>query len=178
DGTNVFELIIVRLPGGIGTAYLFDDVEVGSEIPLRGPQGVFVLPDKIEKDLFFICTGTGIAPFRSMVEHIHRANIPHRNIYLVFGCRYRHDFLYYDELKSLEGKLDSFHYLTTCSRETGENQDIRKGYVHAVYEEILENRRPDASFYLCGWKNMVDEAKERIIALGYEKKDIHLELYG
>jgi CDP-4-dehydro-6-deoxyglucose reductase len=31
---------------------------------------------------------------------------------------------------------------------------------------------------LCGWKNMVDEAKQRILALGYEKKDVHLELYG
>jgi len=35
-----------------------------------------------------------------------------------------------------------------------------------------------AYFYLCGWKNMIDEAKQRILALGYDKKDIHLELYG
>ena len=35
-----------------------------------------------------------------------------------------------------------------------------------------------AKFYLCGWKNMIDEAKRRILAFGYDKKDIHLELYG
>jgi hypothetical protein len=29
-----------------------------------------------------------------------------------------------------------------------------------------------------GWKSMVDEAKQRILKLGYDKKDIHLELYG
>jgi ferredoxin-NADP reductase len=52
-----------------------------------------------------------------------------------------------------------------------------KGYVHAVYEQILQSKRP-SKFYLCGWKNMVDEAKERIINLGFDKKDIHLELYG
>jgi len=35
-----------------------------------------------------------------------------------------------------------------------------------------------AHFYLCGWKNMIDEAKQRILALGYDKKAIHQELYG
>ena len=44
---------------------------VGSELTLRGPQGVFVLPEVIDRDLFLICTGTGVAPFRSMVHHIH-----------------------------------------------------------------------------------------------------------
>src|SRR5215216_4847132 len=45
DGTNVFELVIVLLENGAGTNYLFSHVEVGSELTLRGPQGVFVLPE-------------------------------------------------------------------------------------------------------------------------------------
>src|SRR5664279_2749534 len=65
DGTNVFELVIVLLHGGAGTPYLFSQVNVGSELVFRGAQGVFTLPENIEKDMFFICTGTGIAPFRS-----------------------------------------------------------------------------------------------------------------
>jgi CDP-4-dehydro-6-deoxyglucose reductase len=41
------------------------------------------------------------------------------------------------------------------------------------------NQQPEpAKFYLCGWKNMIDEAKQRIVALGYDKKSIHQELYG
>lgn len=31
---------------------------------------------------------------------------------------------------------------------------------------------------LCGWRNMIDEAKKKLLELGYEKKDIHQELYG
>jgi hypothetical protein len=31
---------------------------------------------------------------------------------------------------------------------------------------------------LCGWRPMVDEAKERIIKLGYNKTDVEFELYG
>lgn len=178
DGTNVFELVIVRLEGGAGTAYLFDEVSEGSELLLRGPQGVFVLPDVIDKDLFFICTGTGVAPFRSMLHHINRYNITHKKIYLIFGCRHTADCLYGQELKAMELEVSNFFYLPTFSREPEENTLVRRGYVHAVYEEILSSDKPEANFFLCGWKQMIDEAKQRIMALGYDKKAVHLELYG
>src|ERR1700712_4014675 len=38
DGTNVFELVIVLLEGGLGTNYLFNQTGVGSQLTLRGPQ--------------------------------------------------------------------------------------------------------------------------------------------
>ena len=174
DGTNTIELVIVQLEGGAGTSYLFNEVKVGSELTLRGPQGIFTLPEPIEKDLYFICTGTGIAPFRSMAHHIKRNNTEHSNMYILFGCRTQKDLLYYPELKALQDELPGFHYLPTLSRE---QWDGKSGYVHAIYEELCAARQP-ASFFLCGWKNMIDEAKQRIVAMGYDKKSIHQELYG
>lgn len=173
DGTNVVELVIVLLEGGLGTTYLFNKVDVGSELILRGPQGVFTLDEEdLKTDVLMICTGTGIAPFRSMVTHIKNHNIPHNRIYLLYGTRTQKDLLYYNELKNLE--LVNFEYIPTLSREqwTG-----RSGYVHPVYEELCANKQP-AHFFLCGWKNMIDEAKKRIVDMGYDKKSIHQELYG
>jgi ferredoxin-NADP reductase len=179
DGTNVFELVIVLLEGGLGTNYLFNNIQVGSELTLRGPQGVFVLPQPIDRDLFFICTGTGIAPFRSMAHYILDHNVPHQNIYLIFGCRQMCDGLYNAEMKELASRMESFNYIPTYSRETPDREGIRRGYVHAIYEEICrDNQNAPAYFYLCGWKNMIDEAKQRIQALGYDRKSIHQELYG
>ncbi len=178
DNTNIIELVIVLLEGGVGTTYLFNEVKEGSELLLRGPQGVFVLPQTIDRDIFFICTGTGVAPFRSMLHNINRYKIPHKNIHLLFGTRFMKDCLYYNELKELEKEIENYVYIPTFSREPDGNIPFRKGYVHAVYEEILANEKKPAYFYLCGWKNMIDEAKKRILDLGYDKKDIHLELYG
>lgn len=184
DGSNIIELVIVLLEGGAGTHYLFNEVGVGSELLLRGPQGVFTLPESIEKDLFFICTGTGIAPFRSMSHYLSLHNVSHRDIYLIFGCRHFSDCLYGKELKELENRLPGFHYIPTFSRETSDDPLIRTGYVHAIYEEICKTGQAGggelkpASFFLCGWKNMIDEAKHRIQALGYDRKSIHQELYG
>ena len=190
DGTNVFELVIVLLEGGAGTTWLFNEVKEGDQLLFRGPQGKFTLPDPIDRDLFFICTGTGIAPFRSMAHHILNHNITHQNIYLIFGCRKLTDNLYGKELQELSEKVTSFQYLPIFSREVPENYNhlIRTGYVHSIYEEIIRANSPQANagpaamkpayFYLCGWKNMIDEAKQRIQDLGYDRKTIHLELYG
>jgi CDP-4-dehydro-6-deoxyglucose reductase len=175
DGSNVFELVIVLLKDGAGTNYLFNEVIVGSEIIFRGALGVFILKEHdLDKDLFLICTGTGIAPFRSMVHHIKNHNIEHKNIYLLFGTRTKADLLYFDELTQLQNDLPGFHYLPVLSREEWEG---KKGYVHAVYEELCAAKQP-AHFFLCGWKNMIDDAKQRIVAMGYDKKSVHQELYG
>jgi CDP-4-dehydro-6-deoxyglucose reductase len=174
DGSNVFELIIVLNQRGAGTQYLFTHVKVGSELTFRGPHGIFILPPKLEKDLFLICTGTGIAPFRSMVHHIKNKAIEYKNIYLVFGCRKKEDLLYYQEMTKLQSELANFHYLPTLSREHWEGH---YGYVHSIYLERCRDKQ-DAHFFLCGWKHMIDEAEKRILEMGYDKKAVHLELYG
>lgn len=173
DGTNVYELLIVLNPEGKGTPWMWENVSVGTELPFRGALGVFTLPPNLEeKDLFLVCTGTGIAPFRSMAHFIKLHSIPFRNIYLIFGCRKQEDLLYFDELNSLQ--LDKFKFIPTLSREEWNGC---KGYVHPIYEDLCKDKQP-ANFYLCGWKNMIDEAKQRIQAMGYDRKAIHQELYG
>lgn len=181
DGTNMFELVIVLLEGGLGTNYLFNHVGVGSELTLRGPQGVFILPAELDKDIYLICTGTGIAPYRSMMYNLKDNNRPHQDIYLIFGTRTQGDLLYKDEMIQLEKEIEKFHYMPTLSRE---KWDGCCGYVHDVYERLVKEKMngsselPPSKFYLCGWKVMVDEAKKRIQELGYDRKAIHQELYG
>ncbi len=178
DGTNVFELIIVLLEGGLGTTYLFNEVTVGTELSLRGPQGKFTLPETLDEDLYLVCTGTGIAPFRSMISHLHTHPKPHQDIHLIFGCRKKEDGLYINELRELEKQVPGFHFHPCYSREDTVDEGSYKGYVHAVYESLTQNGKKPAKFFLCGWKVMIDEARDRIVAMGYDRKAIHLELYG
>jgi NAD(P)H-flavin reductase len=84
------------------------------------------------------------------------------------------DLLYEEEMRELERMMPKFTYLPTLSREEWEGDT---GYVHALYEKLCVEKQPSL-FYLCGWRAMVDEARERIVAMGYDKKDVHLEIYG
>jgi CDP-4-dehydro-6-deoxyglucose reductase len=84
-----------------------------------------------------------------MANYIYLNQVAHHDIYLIFGCRKLADSLYGSELKELERKIPSFHYIPTYSRE--EPGDYRTGYVHAAYEDICRSKirhaDPDSPLY-------------------------------
>jgi phenol/toluene 2-monooxygenase (NADH) P5/A5 len=177
NGSNILEFSIVRLDGGAATEYLFNELKVGDNIRFKGPDGTFVLPDPIEKDLVLICTGTGVAPYRSMLIDLQKNHKKHKNIHLIFGTRYEENILYRDEFEKLEKEIPGFKYSITLSRD--ENWKGFKGYVHQVYLEDYKTVRPDVDFYICGWSNMIDDVVANLILkLGYDKSQVHYELYG
>lgn len=177
DDPGLLELCIVRAPNGLATRYLFDDVQVGSTLRWKGPEGTFCLPDTIEKDLVLICTGTGVAPFRSMLRDLQHSGKPHRNIHLIFGARTETDILYRAEFEALARTMPGFRYDVALSRQPGWSG--YNGYVHQIYLEQYAQKRPDVAFYLCGWTNMIDDAVANLLVkLGYERGQILYELYG
>ncbi len=184
DATNELEFCIVKLEGGLGSTYLFDTLKLGDTIRFKGPSGGFVLPEKVEKDLVFICTGTGVAPFRSMIWDLYQKKKAYRNIHLIFGTRFEEGILYRQEFETLLTKIEGFQYDVALSRAPAvalpsSAWKIHAGYVHQIYLNQYETVRPDLDFYLCGWSNMIDEAVENLILkLGYDKTQVHYELYG
>lgn len=165
NADRAFEVCIVRKEGGVGTAYEWEHFIPGATVKVSNALGKFTLEEPIDNDLCFIATGTGIAPLRSMILDIYNRHVPHRNIFLVFGNRWERDILYRDEFESLQKEHPEFHFIPVLSRNnpgwTGQ-----QGYVHHVYEELFADRRP-ATFYLCGWRDMLKEARSRLSAIGY-----------
>lgn len=177
NGSNRLELCIVRSSEGPGSKFLFDEVQEGSELKFKGPDGGFVLPEKIEKDLVFVCTGTGIAPFRSMILDLKKSGRPHRNIHLIFGTREESGILYRAEFEELTHSMPGFRFDAVLSRQA--DWPGWKGYVHQVYSTQYAHPRPDVDFYLCGWSNMIDEAVANLLLkMKYDRSQIHYELYG
>jgi CDP-4-dehydro-6-deoxyglucose reductase len=180
NGSNQAELCIVKLPGGKGTGYLFDGAELGSEVLTKEPAGVFTLPAApITHDVVMICTGTGVAPFRAMLQE--RLATESVNFHLIFGCRTPADILYLHEFAAMAREHDNFTYSVALSREdkvTFAGVETSHGYVHPVYESTYADIRDNVKFYLCGWAVMVDDAKKRLLDMGYPAGQIVEELYG
>ena len=180
---NTLELCIVKLEGGAGTTYLFDEVKEGSSLKFKKPSGVFTLRQPIDRDLVLICTGTGVAPFRSMIHNIYQQDIPHKNIHLIFGTRTKEDILYLEEFEELATKEKSFSYAIGLSRAEALPTDRvainwHKGYVHDIYMSKYADVREDIQFLICGWQNMVDEAQAKLKSIGYTDAQVKVELYG
>jgi ferredoxin-NADP reductase len=180
--SNVIELCIVRFEQGIGSSYFFNEITIGSSLKFKGPEGGFVLPDHIDHDLVLVCTGTGVAPFRSMLLDLKNNPRPHRDIHLIFGTRKQSDILYHEEFIQLQNELPGFTFDVALSRENLNGNPVdymHAGYVHPIYQKAYPLFRPDIHFYLCGWSQMIDEAVANLfVKMKFPREQIHYELYG
>ncbi len=176
-GTNSLEFCIGKLEGGLGTTYLFEEAKVGTVLKFKGPDGSFCLPEQLDNDLVMICTGTGVAPFRSMLHSVFFNQKPYKSLHLIFGCRYEKDILYRKELEQFAHDFPNFTYEIALSREP--ETDFHKGYVHQIYLKKYAATRPDVHFMLCGWSAMIDEAVANLlVTLAYDRTQVRYELYG
>lgn len=177
DGTNTFELIITNLEGGAMSDYLFKEAKKGDEFLYRGPMGVFTLPETIDRDIIFVSTGSGISPFRSMINWIAENGISTQNIKLYFGTRTQDDICYRGEMELIEQILPNFQFIPVLSREEWKGKN---GYVHEHYLNVIDNMiGPKPLVYFCGWDRMISEGRQHLAERGFEMmKDIRVEIFG
>lgn len=173
------ELCIVHMPGGKGTTYLFNQISKGDTLRYKGPQGMFTAPKKEYSEVVLVCTGTGIAPFRSMLKYWARQeNRPTYRVSLIFGTRTLKDVLYLEELIDLEKHWDGFKYRVALSREVVEDERFYQGYVHPIYLDQC-TQKENTLFMICGWSAMIDDAVINLRdKLKIPEKNIVYELYG
>lgn len=170
---NLIELCVVLKLGGAATPILFDQ-KIGETLKVSNPQGRFVLPELIEDKTYgFICTGTGVAPFRAMIKDLLLLRNCTSPIYLFFGCRTEEDILYRSEFEALAKEFSNFKYIPVLSRQYWNGAS---GYVHEHYKPIFENK-PNAIIYLCGWTEMIKQTRDNLKSFGYSRTEIKVEFY-
>jgi len=170
-----FALCLNRVQDGFMSNFLCD-MKAGDEIACQGPFGDFI-PHPPMRDTLFIATGTGIAPFRSMLHWLLADESRHqgKQLWLLFGNRYEKDIYYHDEFLSLARQHSNFHYVPALSRGSDKWQGLR-GYVQEHLPKIVE-KRLDMHAYICGLDKMVKVNRELLKSLGWDRTSIRYEKY-
>jgi ferredoxin-NADP reductase len=169
--TNRFELCLNLVHEGLLSPRLFE-MRPGDTIDIRPPLGMFVLRNP-PRDVVFIATGTGIAPFRSILKG--QLNEVSKAFTLVFGVRYESHLMYRAEFEEMARRHPHFRFLPTLSRPT-ESWSGRSGHVQAHLHEAIGERR-DIDVFLCGLKLMVDDVRNILKEMGFDRKQILFEKY-
>ena len=179
DGLR-FDLCLNRVETGF-FSNLLCDMQEGETISFHGPHGLFTLRNPL-KDSIFICTGTGVAPFRSYLQWLFQdpQRVQGREFWMVYGTRQEETIYYRDEFEKLAAGCPHFHYLPTLSRGR-ENWMGLRGYVQDQVRRIIlnlpEERRLELQAYICGLNVMVKANRAALAELGFEKKNILYERY-
>lgn len=167
------ELCVKVVDGGPGTNYL-SGLRPGDRLTGWAPYGDFVYKTGPDKHACFIATGTGVAPFRSMILSEEFQKAPPKSATCLLGVREESELLYVNELEAAPG----LKFIPAVSRPcTGE----WKGFCGRVtqYLQTLGDDFPwlDTEYYLCGAGAMIDEVKELLLGKGVTKGSIHQEIY-
>lgn len=139
-------------------------------------------------DALFICTGTGIAPFISMLRAHHTCR-SERYWALIHGSRCVSGLTYRGELSALAARCSTFHYLPSVTRPE-HPWEGHVGRVPTLIEDGTLERAtgrplaPDrARAYLCGNPEMIADVQAMLEARGFRRHEklvpgnIHVESY-
>jgi ferredoxin-NADP reductase len=181
SGNGHVAFCLNRVQDGFMSNYLCN-LDEGTKITFQGPFGDFIMRPPL-RDTVFIATGTGIAPFRSMLHWLlapddlaksdrHQG----REFWLLFGSRREQDIYYREEFQQLAAKHDNFHFLPTLSR-AGDRWKGLRGYVQQHLGEIV-GMRTDMHAYICGLDRMVTANRELLKNLGWDRTSIRYEKYN
>lgn len=155
------QLIYDIKPEGTLTNIL-KDMKAGDDLFVSQPFGQFICN---EDDAWWIATGTGIAPFYSMMKSGERNNVK-----LVHGVRKPEHFLFGDEFsESLKN-----NYYKCCSGIKEKNT-----YYGRVTDFLnhLENIPVNCKYYLCGSAEMVVDVRDILISKGVAYGNVFSEIY-
>lgn len=170
-----FVLAIDIKPNGAGTNLLMS-LNIEDEISFIGPIGNFVLPKMLSTNLFFIATGTGIAPLRSMIETLilNKSNLKH-NIHLHFGTRNINDLFYTDLFDGYLKDGSIKEYVKYLSR--GSLPETKDGYVTQFIPELSDEIISDSQFFICGGTEMVKSVEGMLLEKGVLVSNIFNEKF-
>ena len=156
------EILVRVIPEGAVSSRLACLVR-GDAIQVQGVQGAFMVPPGYQQKTFlFVATGTGIAPFHSIVGAYPRLDYAlYHGVRQVAECYARNAF-----------GADRYH--ACLSRDTGQVGT----YTGRVTQVLRDAAVPsDTECYLCGSCDMIYEMFALLQAKGIPREQIHAETY-
>ncbi len=182
---DFLEFFIERVDDGYLTARLFQ-FEPGAELLLKPPQGMFLLDRETGRPHHvMVATGTGIAPFLSMVRTLmideSRGTPPGMHVTLLHGASYATDFGYDADLQGAAASHPWLTYIPVVSRPA-ENPGWRgeTGRIETLIEKTLDSLRwtpRDTIAYLCGHPGMIEQGRKILSDRGFHETQIREEQY-
>lgn len=170
---RVIKMCVNLVPGGPGSSRLHA-LKVGDELTFLHPFGYFTINVNSETPLLFVATGTGIAPIRSMIDHLINQGIE-RPMQLVWGLRSEGDLYYQEDFAILSQKYPFFEWVTTLSQARGNWRGAQGRVTEYLKNHPFEYENREA--YLCGNMDMIREVRTMLLDRGMTKRAIHFEKF-
>ncbi len=163
-------LHVRKVPGGLMSGWIFDNLKAGDVITISGASGdCFYVPDNPQQDILLIGTGSGLAPLYGIIRDA-LLNGHTGQIRLYHGSTTAAGLYLVAELGKLAQKHPNFRYVPCISDE-----EAPEGHAQGMVLDVALRDNADLSgwrVFLCGNPNMVNAAKRETYLAGAAVRDI------
>ena len=167
-------IFVIKLIGeGRASRWVAESLSEEDTVRMQGPFGRFLLDTSAKKDFLFICTSTGVAPFRSQIlSALQSGNA--QQIDLVFGNRHEEDLFWVDEFEALMQQHSNVELHTVLSKPN-DAWEGHKGHVQDIVP-LVAGDLSEKLVYVCGNPATADEVKQLCLnEWSIAKEDLHVE---
>lgn len=167
------------LPEGIGSCWLHDHVEAGTEIEIAAPRGAFVLDETSTRPVVLLSGGVGQTPLLCMA---HRLSISNRKVWYIHACENGLVHALGSEIAELASQVQSSIYVHTVYRLPTDQDRIENSFDSEgmIDKRLLQSLLPldDYDVYMCGPVSFMTAMYQLLVNLGITRKRIAYEFFG
>lgn len=168
---------------GVVSNYLYNDLKEGDVLEVYPPQGKFFteLNPENGKTYVLVGGGSGITPLFSILKSVLYAE-PASNVILYYGNEVEDSIMFrkdLDELASANpGRLKIYYALSDPPGNwTGFKGIINKDDLMKIVNEIPDEKRKHAEYFICGPEVMMELVKETLLGNVIPADKIHIEYF-
>ena len=147
---------------------------IGDWVGIRGPYGVGWPVDEAEgRDLIVGAGGIGLAPLRSVVQHVAEHRDRFGAVSLIYGTRSPGDMLYGDELHDWRTRFQVDVGVTVDRSDEGWQGNV--GVVTSLLPRVNFDPANTVAM-VCGPEVMMKVVARELVSRGVEPADVHISL--
>ena len=166
-GEKILQICVKRVRDGFASPLLCDALP-GIKLLFDGPYGKeLVFPPVLPSTVVLIGTGTGLAPFRLLLQSLASLNFPGK-VVLIAGAKQSATIPYLDDFRKLGDSLNLEIRLALSQ----ESPAAVRRYVQDSFsiEEVVTWTNSNALIFICGGKEMGNSVIKKLVeAVGEEK---------
>jgi len=168
-----------RIPDGLFSAWLTEQVRPGDVIEVQAPSGSFRADPAVPQRHLCIAAGSGITPVLSIASSV--LATPGAEVALLYGNRASSTVMFAEELGDLKNvHPDRFQVVHVLSREPRDVElfsgRLDAGRLRRILGALLPADRFD-EIWLCGPHGLVEDARDVLDELGVPPERVHFELF-
>jgi ring-1,2-phenylacetyl-CoA epoxidase subunit PaaE len=174
---------VKRVPNGIVSNYLNDNVHTGDFLEVIEPMGHFIFDpqENPDRNIYLFAAGSGITPLMSIAKTVLKTE-SNTKVKLFYGNRSEDSIIFKKELEELENQHKerfSTHYIVSKPQGiwVGERGRINQANATLLLKDACADFKKD-HFYMCGPEEMMDELKKIFELYDTPKGHVHFERFN